>query len=139
MHAFRRICRTAALPLAMVFVIQMVPASASFAGLVSTEQVLANESHSLAHAKIRAFIERDDIRKQFESLGVAPEEALSRVNAMSDEEAVRVAGMLDTLPAGQDAFVAFVAAVGVLLLVLVFTDLMGITDVFPFIPSRRVR
>jgi len=139
MRRIRKMCRLLAMPLAVLIAIQSMPVSVAWAGLVTSDEIIAREAGATDRARIRAFIDRADVRAQFESLGVSPNEAIARVGALSDEEVAKVAGMIDTMPAGQDAFVWFVAAVAILLLVLVMTDVRGITDVFPFIPSRPTR
>jgi hypothetical protein len=54
------------------------------------------------------------------------------VASLSDEEVERVTGHLDSLPAGQGAFGAIVGAAVLVFLVLLITDLLGLTHVFGF-------
>jgi hypothetical protein len=44
-----------------------------------------------------------------------------------------IAGRLDQLPAGQSAVGAVVGAILIIFLVLLITDLLGLTNVFPFV------
>jgi hypothetical protein len=44
-----------------------------------------------------------------------------------------IAGQLDQLPAGQSAVGAVVGAIVIIFLVLLVTDLLGLTNVFPFV------
>ncbi len=82
-----------ALLAAIAFALVSVPASA---GIVSTEQVLAGSDRE----KVRAFLEREGVEDRLKALGVAPELARKRVDAMTDEEVLLVAGRIDTLTAG---------------------------------------
>jgi hypothetical protein len=66
------------------------------AEIVSTEQVVRQTDRD----RVRAFLEREGTEKQLQTLGVAPETAKERVNAMTDEEVRIVAGKIDRLPAG---------------------------------------
>ena len=50
--------------------------------------------------RVQAFLDREGVEDRLKALGVAPELARKRVNAMTDEEVLVVAGRIDTLPAG---------------------------------------
>jgi hypothetical protein len=45
-------------------------------------------------------VERPEVAKQLEQMGINAEQAKDRVAAMSNEEVAMVAGKLDSLPAG---------------------------------------
>ena len=81
------------------------------------------------------------MREQLRALGIDPDEATRRAAALSEEELRVIAGRIDAAPAGQGAGSAVAAIVGLALfifLVLLITDLLGLTDVFPFVKSQRV-
>jgi hypothetical protein len=78
---------------AIAFAFISVPASAD---IVSTDQALAGSDRD----KVRAFLEREGVEDRLKALGVAPELARKRVDAMTDEEVLHVAGRIDTLAAG---------------------------------------
>jgi hypothetical protein len=82
--------------------------------------------------RILGFLERSDVRAQLESLGVNPADARARVAALTDEEAAQLAGRLDQLPAGADAAGALIGAAVLIFIVLLITDILGVTKVFPF-------
>jgi hypothetical protein len=65
--------------------------------------------------------------------GVDAAEAKARVDAMTDAEVVEVAARLDHLPAGGSAVGAVIGAIVLIFLVLLITDLLGLTNVFPFV------
>lgn len=133
MDLFRRLLPVIGLPFVVIFLYTTVLSTASHAGLVTTERVIAQESGKADRARVEAFLQRDDVRQQFETLGVDPDEAAARVAALSDTEISQIAGKLDTMPAGQDALATALIIAGVIFLVLIVTDLLGITNVFPFI------
>ena len=84
-------------------------------------------------AHIFSVLDRDEVRAQLEANGVNPADIKARVAAMTDEEAAQLAGQIDSLPAGGDVL-------GVILtvfLVLLITDILGFTKVFPFTRSIR--
>ena len=79
-------------------------ALAAFAGpvaadMVGTDQVVQQQPQS-DRDKVRAFLERKDAEKQLGAMGVSPELAKERVDAMTDEEVRVVAAKIDSLPAG---------------------------------------
>jgi hypothetical protein len=103
------------------------------AGIVSTDAVISAEATQAQRAQVSAFFTRADVRSALEQQGVKPEAALERVNTMTDAEVAQLAGRIDQAPAGGDI-------VGVLLFVfilLLVTDILGLTKVFPF--TRTVR
>jgi hypothetical protein len=99
------------------------------AGMIGTETTLS----SAERGRIVTFLDREDVRQQLQSRGVSPSDVKARVAALTDDEAAQVAANIDSLPAGGDVL-------GVLLivfLVLLLTDIMGFTKVFPFTRSMR--
>jgi hypothetical protein len=59
------------------------------------------------------------------------------VESLSDAEAVDVASRIDQLTAGGSAVGVIVGAILLVFLVLLITDLLGLTDVFPFVKKHR--
>lgn len=109
-----------------------VPASA-FAGMVDTDKTVDHTLAVQGRAKIMALVDREDIRSQLQAKGVTADQAKSRVSALTDEEALQISGKLDQLPAGGEIL-------GVLLtifIVLLITDILGFTKVFPFTRSVK--
>lgn len=73
------------------------------AELVATDEAAASVEPANANAdreRLRAFVERPEVVKQLQALGVSPDDAKTRVGAMSDAEVHLIAGRLDALPAG---------------------------------------
>jgi len=66
------------------------------ADMVTTDQVAGQSDRD----RVRAFLERKDAEKQMKALGVAPDVAKQRVDAMTDEEVQVVAAKIESLPAG---------------------------------------
>ena len=73
------------------------------AGMIGTDQVVANATAEANRDKVRDFVSRTDVQKQFETLGLTTANAAQRVNAMTQDEINRIAGKIDTLPAGADS------------------------------------
>ena len=104
------------------------------AAIVSTEQVVTAAAAEQNRAKVAAAFERADVQAELQKMGVSTDEARARVAAMSDAEAASVANKIDSLPAGGDGIVGAIVFIFVLLLV---TDILGLTKVFPFTRSMH--
>ena len=107
---------------------------AALAELVSTRTVIEeNRMSPSPRERVDNFLQREDVRAQFRSLGVSPEEAQRRVSALSEEEIAQLDARLQELPAGKSFAGAVLGVILLVFLVLLVTDLLGATDVFPFI------
>ena len=104
------------------------------AAIVSTEQVVTAAAAEQNRAKVAAAFERADVQAELQKMGISTDEARARVAAMSDAEAASVANKIDSLPAGGDGIVGAIVFIFVLLLV---TDILGLTKVFPFTRSMH--
>lgn len=103
------------------------------AAMVETDVVVDHALAEQGRAKIMALVNRDDVRAQLEDRGVTTEQAQARVDALTDEEVLQVAGKLDQLPAGGDILGTAVF----IFIVLLVTDILGYTKIFPFTRSVR--
>ena len=133
MKAFRRISRGLAAPMAAVMFVMSVPIGVANAGLISTEQVVEREAAAQDRARLFDFLARQDVRTQLTEFGVDPAMAEARVAGLSNAEIRGLAGRIDQLPAGQDVFGAILSTALVIFVVLLITDILGLTDVFPFV------
>lgn len=133
---FRRVV-AAVLTVSMIFAsVPVVPASAA---LVGTDRIIVQEQGADQRAKVEAFLEREDVQAQLVAMGIGPEEAKTRVAALSDEEVAQIAGKIDEMPAGEGVFTSILIAIAVVVIVLVITDLVGLTAVFPFTKKGALR
>lgn len=137
MHFLRSRSRVIALPLIALMLAIVMPAGVARAALVGTDQIITRADIEADRARIAAFIARDDVRQEIERMGVSPIEASARVDGLSDSEVQTIAARMDSMPAGQGAFEAILGAVVLIFLVLLVTDLLGLTDVFPFVKGGR--
>lgn len=80
------------------------------AGMIGTDQVVAGASDQVNRDKVVDFMTRTDVLKKFETLGLTTATAQDRVNAMTQEEINRIAGKIDSLPAGASSNGAWIAA-----------------------------
>ncbi|MCK5192590.1 MAG: PA2779 family protein, partial [Desulfobulbaceae bacterium] len=78
---------------------------------------------------------RQEVRDAFVKKGINPEQAKSRVASLTDQEISQICKTLDQLPAGGDGFGAVIGAAVLIFLVLLLTDILGFTNVFPWVKS----
>lgn len=109
-----------------------VPLQTVQAGMVGTEQLVAGVTQA-ERGRVLAFLEREDVRRALESQGVSSADAEARVAALTDAEIIEMNNRIDQLPAGGDVL-GILFAVFVILLV---TDIIGFTKVFPFTRPMR--
>jgi len=105
------------------------------AAMISAEQVAESSITSQGNQDrtlIVAALSREDVQAALVARGIDPAQAQDRVAALTDEEASVVASQLDTAPAG-----GIIGAIVLIFLVLLLTDILGFTKVFPFTRSVR--
>ncbi len=111
----------------------MLLAVSAEAKLISTDAVIAQYGALDHKEKLGQFLERADVMQQLEAMGVSPEAARLQVAMLTDEQIAELSQKIDTMPAGGDIL-------GVALfvfLVLLVTDILGMTKVFPFTKPIR--
>jgi hypothetical protein len=94
----------------------------AYAGMLPTEVALESP-----RSRVGAFLEREEVRAKLQAYGVSTADARARVSSLTDEEAAHVAARIEELPAG-----GVVGLILTIFLVLLITDLLGLTKVFPF-------
>ena len=103
--------------------------STAFAGMVGTEQLLVAEQVQMDRVQLLATLSRADVKQQLGEMGVDPLQAAERVARMTDAEIAALSEGLADLPAGSGVL----GAVVLIFVVFVITDVIGATDIFPFI------
>ncbi len=129
MRSINRLKRlTVALASVALLFVQVSP---TYASMVSTASALQKEQLSVDRLALAEMVDRQAVKEQLLELGVEPQAAKERVAAMTDEEIRQLNQHLAEMPAGGDVL-------GVLLIVFivfVITDMLGATDIFPFVHS----
>lgn len=137
MFFLRRYSKFVALPLAVLMMAVSMPLGVAQAALIGTEQVVAPSKSEADRARVAAFVAREDVRDEMRKMGVDPDEATARVAVMSDVEIRQIATRIDKTPAGQSAVGAVIGAVVTIFIILLITDLLGLTDIFPFVKKNK--
>jgi hypothetical protein len=107
-------------------------AQVSWAQLVSTEALFQQPVAVSSKEKVVQFVAREEVAKSFREMGVDPQMVEERLASLSDEELTQIASHIDTLPAGGDAVGSLISAAVFVFVVLLITDLLGLTRVFSF-------
>lgn len=100
------------------------------AGLIATLQAVEAGTRSGDLATVNAALAREQVRAQLLALGVDPSQVEARVAALTDGELRALAGKVSEAPAGGDAL----AVIGVVFLVLLILEAVGVIDVFKKFP-----
>lgn len=131
---------------AMRVVTWVLASSLSFAGMVQTasagvigaEQLAGAEQSQVsgegARAQLLRQFDRAEVQAGLQERGVDLAQARARVAALTDAEAQLLVDQIDTSPAGASDLLGALLFIFVLLLV---TDILGLTKVFPFTRSAR--
>lgn len=111
-----------------------LPTSPAVAGWMPTRAAVEGPK-----ARLVSVLEREEVVRTLETLGVDRAEAVRRVAGLTDAEAQRALDEWDRLPAAGNGGVGVViGAVLFVFIVLLITDILGFTNVFPFV-KKSVR
>jgi hypothetical protein len=109
-----------------------LPLSAQ-AGMVSTEEAVTTITQTAQRNQVTAFLQRADVATALQGQGVSSQDALNRVQALSDAEIDQLAGRIEQAPVGGEVL----GLLFTVFIVLLVTDILGFTKVFPFTRSVR--
>ena len=123
--------------LVLSFILLDFSVQTSQARMVDTNTVIMAEKGEANRQRVDAFLGREDVQKIMMMHGVNAAEAHSRVAALSDAEVEKISSNIDRLPAGGDAVGSVVGAAVFIFVVLLVTDLLGLTHVFSFVNHPR--
>jgi len=118
--------RGALMRLVSVSIICMGFAQVAPAGMIGTAYMVDEESRATSLSRIEVLLAREDVSRQLEAFGVDRALVVERLNGLSHAELMELEGQLDEQVAGGDV----VAIVGVVFIVLLILELVGVTDIF---------
>jgi hypothetical protein len=101
------------------------------AAMISNDLVINQTQHGSAKAELIQTINRSDVKQRLLNMGVTPSDIENRINLMTHEEITQLNQQIDELPAGGD----LLGVILIIFIVFVITDVIGATDIFPFIKS----
>jgi len=115
------------------FLCLSLPTSPAVAGWLGTRDTVSGPK-----ARLVSVLEREDVARVLAELGVDRAEAVRRVAGLTDAEAQAAVDRFDRLPAAGDGVGVVIGAVLVVFIILLITDILGFTNVFPFV-KKTVR
>jgi hypothetical protein len=126
----RTLATLVAMSLSFAGLAQAAPITTAAPALIGTEQAAAAQS---GRVLLEQTLARADVVAGLQARGVSVDAARARVAALTDDEAAQVAAQIDQAPAGGDAL----GVILTIFVILLITDILGFTKVFPF--TRTIR
>ena len=117
--------KTGVIMLIFSFIFTTYP-GVSLAGMVGTQSILAPVARSQQLTEIQQVLARDDVRAQMLELGVNPADVDKRVDGLTDAELAQLSAGIQDMPAGG----SIIWVIGVVFIVLLILELVGVTNVF---------
>ena len=137
MSLFRRItatCVAGSLVFSgMAFAAPAPTAVAPVTGLIGTEQMANAMAPSANRVALMATLDRAELTAALQARGVSVDALRDRVASLTDAEAAQLMAQIDQAPAGAD----ILGVIFTVFVVLLVTDILGLTKVFPFTRSVR--
>ncbi len=116
------------LSLLAMFLAQLTPLQAA---MIDNSTLVQQAQNQFDRQHLLTMLDRGEVRQQLTEMGVEPEMAKTRVANMTDAEVAQLNQKIEQLPAG-----AGILELAVLLfIVFLITDMLGATDIFPFVKS----
>jgi Family of unknown function (DUF6627) len=137
MRNVRALARPVSLFLAILMSVIFCPYQTVMAKMITAQTVLDTGRASAARAYIDTVMAREDMARALVSQGIDVREAKARIDALSNAEVVALADHMQHLPAGGSDFAVIVGASLVVFIVLLVTDILGYTDIFPFVKKAH--
>ena len=137
MKIIRKTLKPMSIALAVIMFLIVAPVHSVPAAMIGTETVMDSARGLESREYLHQMLARKDVQDTLIAQGIGPREAKARIDSLSDAEAIRIADQIDQLPAGRGAIEVLLVLILAGFIVLVITDLTGVTDVFPFIKSQR--
>jgi len=133
MKTVRQTLKPVSIIVALFMLVISGPFQSVFAAMIRTETMVEASQGQEARNRIKQLLVREDVRQALINQGIDPREAGARIDSLSDAEAVAVSDKLDQLPAGGGALEVFLIVSLIAFIILLITDIMGYTDIFPFV------
>jgi hypothetical protein len=136
MKNMRTVLKPVGVFLAIFMFILSGPYQSATAAMIGTEAAVDVDRAQSAREYLNHLLAREDVKSALISQGIDPQEAKSRIDSLTDEEAQFVADQLERLPAGGDFLVTFLVIAFLVFVILLVTDIAGYTDIFPFVKKK---
>ena len=128
MHLLRR-------PIAVFLsiLLALMPLLPAQAAMIGNDQIVNQGLSHQTRDGLQQLFEQKTAQQQLQAWDVNPDQIKSRIDSLTDAELARINQQVNNLQAGGDVLGILL----VIFLVFVITDIIGATDVFPFINPAR--
>ena len=106
------------------------------AQMIDTNTVIATQQREASRERVSSFMGRDDVKQVMVQHGVDAAEAQKRVASLSDSELEKISKAMDQLPAGGDGVGTIIGAAVFIFVVLLITDIVGLTHVISIVNHK---
>ena len=132
MEIIRKMSKPTAIFLTFYMLMLACPYQSALAAMIGTESIINVDRNQSPRDYLNALLAREDMQAALVSQGIDPQEAQARIDGLSDAEVNDIVNKLDQLPAG--GFLGtLLIVVALVFIILLFTDIAGYTDIFPFV------
>jgi hypothetical protein len=107
----------------------LMPLLPAQAAMIGNEQIVSQSQSQQTRDGLQQLFEQETARQQLQAWGVNPDQIKSRIDSLTDAELARFNQQVNDLQAGGDVLGILL----VIFLVFIITDVIGATDIFPFI------
>ena len=111
----------------------LMPLLPAEAAMIGNQQIISQNQSQQTRDSLQQLFEQQAAQQQLQAWGVNPDQVKSRIDSLTDVELARINQQVNDLHAGGDVLGILL----VIFLVFVITDIIGATDIFPFINSPR--
>ena len=135
MGLIRKLSKPTAIFLSFYMLMLACPYQSALAAMIGTESIINVDRNQSPRDYLNDLLAREDIQAALVSQGIDPQEAQARIDSLSDAEVNDIVNKLDQLPAG--GFLGtLLIVVALVFIILLFTDIAGYTDIFPFVKKK---
>jgi hypothetical protein len=137
MKKVRAIAKPVSCFMVIFMIVVLTPCQTVVAGMLTAETILNADRVIDARAYVDSILAREDVKAALVAQGIDADEAMLRTRALSDAEILHIANRMESLPAGGSTFETILIVGLIVFLVLLFTDISGATDIFPFVKKNK--
>jgi hypothetical protein len=137
MKKVRPMAKPVSFIMAIIMIVIFTPCQTVLAKMISVETLQDAGRVEDARTFVNSVLSRDEVTASIVARGIDVHEAMARIDALSDAEIIALADRMEQLPAGGSAFGTIVGAAVIVFIVLLITDIMGFTDIFPFVKKHH--
>jgi hypothetical protein len=132
MSVIHRTTKPVSVLVAVLVFLTGIPCGPALGAMIGTGTALDPTRVQEGRQYLGAMAAREHVQRALVAQGIAPEEATLRIGALSDHEVIRLAETIQQMPAGGNG-AAVLVAVAIIFGILVITDALGFTDIFPWV------